>query len=62
MEARRANAEKDGLGLGLGLALSRQTMRDRGGDLWLANGPGERTFRLRLPLTVKAGNPRLPER
>ena len=45
-------------GLGLGLALSRQTMLDHGGDLWLASGPGESaTFRLRLPLTLKAGNP-----
>jgi signal transduction histidine kinase len=45
-------------GLGLGLALSRQTMLDHGGDLWLASGPGESaTFRLRLPLTLNAGNP-----
>ena len=45
-------------GLGLGLALSRQTMLDHRGDLWLASGPGESaTFRLRLPLTLKAGNP-----
>lgn len=36
-------------GLGLGLALSRQTLLDHGGDLWLdANGPGAR-FLLRLP-------------
>jgi signal transduction histidine kinase len=36
-------------GLGLGLALSRQTLLDHGGDLWLdANGPGAR-FCLRLP-------------
>ena len=36
-------------GLGLGLALSRQTLLDHGGDLWLdANGRGAR-FCLRLP-------------
>lgn len=36
-------------GLGLGLALSRQTVLDHGGDLWLdGNGPGAR-FCLRLP-------------
>jgi two-component system, NtrC family, C4-dicarboxylate transport sensor histidine kinase DctB len=36
-------------GLGLGLALSRQTLLDHGGDLWLdANGTGAR-FCLRLP-------------
>jgi signal transduction histidine kinase len=36
-------------GLGLGLALSRQTMLDHGGDMWVdANGPGAR-FWLRLP-------------
>jgi signal transduction histidine kinase len=36
-------------GLGLGLALSRQTLLDHGGDLWLdANGSGAR-FCLRLP-------------
>jgi signal transduction histidine kinase len=36
-------------GLGLGLALSRQTLLDHGGDLWLdATGPGAR-FCLRLP-------------
>ena len=40
-------------GLGLGLALSRQTLLDHGGDLWLdADGPGAR-FCLRLPY---AGN------
>jgi signal transduction histidine kinase len=38
-------------GLGLGLALSRQTVLDHGGDVWLdrAAGQGAR-FRLRLPL------------
>ena len=36
-------------GLGLGLALSRQTMLDHGGDIWVdGNGPGAR-FSLRLP-------------
>ncbi len=37
-------------GLGLGLALSRQTVLDHGGDLWIADdaGPGAH-FRLRLP-------------
>jgi signal transduction histidine kinase len=36
-------------GLGLGLALSRQTLLDHGGDLWLdSNGPGAK-FCLRLP-------------
>jgi signal transduction histidine kinase len=39
-------------GLGLGLALSRQTVLDHGGDLWVEdpnlNGTGAR-FRLRLP-------------
>jgi signal transduction histidine kinase len=38
-------------GLGLGLALSRQTLLDHGGDLWVennTNGGGAR-FRLRLP-------------
>jgi signal transduction histidine kinase len=36
-------------GLGLGLALSRQTLLDHGGDLWVdSNGPGAK-FCLRLP-------------
>ena len=36
-------------GLGLGLALSRQTLLDHGGDMWVdADGPGAR-FWLRLP-------------
>ncbi len=36
-------------GLGLGLALSRQTLLDHGGDLWVnENGPGAE-FRMRLP-------------
>jgi signal transduction histidine kinase len=42
-------------GLGLGLALSRQTLLDHGGDLWLdADGPGAR-FCLRLPYGDGAG-------
>ena len=38
-------------GLGLGLALSRQTVLEHGGDLWVedADGAGAH-FRLRLPL------------
>lgn len=36
-------------GLGLGLALSRQTLLDHGGDLWVnGNGPGAE-FQMRLP-------------
>jgi signal transduction histidine kinase len=40
-------------GLGLGLALSRQTVLDHGGDLWVdpSPGPGAR-FVLRLPITA----------
>ncbi|MBV9506782.1 MAG: HAMP domain-containing protein [Acidobacteriia bacterium] len=37
-------------GMGLGLALSRQTVVDHGGDLWVgASGPQGTTFLLRLP-------------
>ena len=37
-------------GLGLGLALSRQTLLDHGGDLWVENNAnGGALFRLRLP-------------
>jgi signal transduction histidine kinase len=36
-------------GLGLGLAVSRQTVRDHGGDIWLEPASGAR-FVLRLPL------------
>src|SRR5277367_2224702 len=36
-------------GLGLGLALSRQTLLDHGGDLWVdGDGPGAQ-FRMKLP-------------
>jgi signal transduction histidine kinase len=35
-------------GLGLGLALSRQTVLDHGGDLWVEDGPGAR-FAIRFP-------------
>jgi signal transduction histidine kinase len=38
-------------GLGLGLALSRQTLLEHGGDLWVEDGvAGGAHFRLRLPL------------
>src|SRR3978361_738765 len=38
-------------GLGLGLALSRQTVLEHGGDLWIEDGDaGGAHFRLRLPL------------
>jgi len=36
-------------GLGLGLALSRETVRDHGGDMWLEPADGAR-FLMRLPL------------
>ena len=35
-------------GLGLGLALSRQTVQDHGGDMWLEPASGAR-FLIRLP-------------
>jgi signal transduction histidine kinase len=38
-----------GHGLGLGLALSRQTVRDHGGDIWVEPAAGAR-FVVRLPL------------
>jgi signal transduction histidine kinase len=43
-------------GIGLGLLLSRQTLLDHGGDLWLEDkaGPGAR-FCLRLPLEPATG-------
>jgi len=37
-------------GLGLGLALSRQTILEHGGDLWIEDGQRGAHFRLRLPL------------
>jgi signal transduction histidine kinase len=44
-------------GLGLGLALSRQTIVDHGGDMWVEAGPGAR-FVIRLPLEpVLSGSP-----
>jgi signal transduction histidine kinase len=37
-------------GLGLGLALSRQTVLDHGGDMWVESAPGKGArFRFRLP-------------
>jgi len=36
-------------GLGLGLALSRQTMLDHGGDMWLDPRPGGAHFLMRFP-------------
>jgi signal transduction histidine kinase len=43
-------------GLGLGLALSRQTVLDHGGDLWLDSPPGQGArFVLRLPLAGERG-------
>jgi signal transduction histidine kinase len=41
-------------GLGLGLALSRETVRDHGGDMWTEPAAGAR-FVVRLPLSAKAG-------
>jgi signal transduction histidine kinase len=44
-------------GLGLGLALSRQTVIDHAGDMWVESEPGHgATFHFRLPLP-KAGEP-----
>jgi signal transduction histidine kinase len=40
-------------GLGLGLALSRQTVLDHGGDMWVESEPGQGAcFHLRLPLAA----------
>ena len=45
-------------GLGLGLALSRQTVIDHGGEIWVEEGsPGAR-FVVRLPLRKEASQPR----
>ncbi len=45
-------------GLGLGLALSRQTLLDHGGDLWVENiVAGGARFRLRLPAGLLAVTP-----
>jgi signal transduction histidine kinase len=42
-------------GLGLGLALSRQTVMDHGGDMWVESEPGAGArFVFRLPLTRQA--------
>src|SRR5579871_4883167 len=41
-------------GLGLGLALSRQTVLDHGGDMWVESEPGHGArFHLRLPLAAR---------
>src|SRR5262249_5958171 len=37
-------------GLGLGLALSRQTVLDHGGEIWVEQGSGGAKFVIRLPL------------
>ena len=42
------SGKKDGLGLGL--ALSRRTVRDHGGDMWIEPASGAR-FVIRLPLS-----------
>jgi two-component system, NtrC family, sensor histidine kinase HydH len=41
-------------GLGLGLALSRRTVRDHGGDMWIEPAGGAR-FVIRMPLTRSVG-------
>lgn len=43
-------------GLGLGLALACQSVRDHGGDMWVASGSGSGAcFRFRLPLQMCVG-------
>ena len=47
-------------GLGLGLALSRQTVLEHGGDMWVEPAPGRGArfvFRLPLPGTVPSNGP-----
>src|SRR5215831_20406907 len=48
-------------GLGLGLMLSRQTVRELGGDLWLEPAPGA-LFIISLPRTASATADRRDER
>jgi signal transduction histidine kinase len=40
-------------GLGLGLALSRQTVLDHGGEIWVEEGAGGARFVIRLPLKAR---------
>jgi signal transduction histidine kinase len=40
-------------GLGLGLALSRQSILDHGGDMWVADTNDGATFAIRLPLALR---------
>ncbi len=48
-------------GLGLGLALSRQTVLDHGGDMWVASGEGSGArFHLRLPRTRRDATAGVP--
>ena len=44
-------------GLGLGLALSRQTVLDHGGDIWVEQGSSGARFVIRLPLRKEAARP-----
>ncbi len=47
-------------GLGLGLALTRQTVLEHGGDMWVESEPGRGArFFLRLPGAQAAANPNL---
>jgi signal transduction histidine kinase len=49
-------------GLGLGLALSRQTVLDHGGDMWVDSRPGHGArFFVRLPLRSEAPGPAIEE-
>lgn len=48
-------------GLGLGLALSRQTVLDHGGDMWVESEPGQgATFIFRLPLVAARNGAQQP--